>query len=337
MVYYKNYHELVITPWLDNIVWPKNPINSSFLFLILPIPFLYKCLAYAYFQLVPSVANRRIYSIGPATFFIIPKTFCSNLLIIIYIIYNRNDFFNWVNYLYYDQLNSMIINYCSLSLFWVRKNIENIYLRNLTVVINFIFFFHQSEWFLLFILGAFELVRNLFIYRLPKVLNSVVETYQQSPNMMNQRIETLCKNIWTAASSREDIHIFELVGNFIQGQNVSPLTDQARRELKIFVHEIPNFKFLKVQSIWTIFVPQGMLLLSSSRARFISSSSFNFIDQDNIMSALGPLERNEICGICHDSWNPPVLRFNCQHLYCAECICQWLINNNFCPYCRRDI
>jgi hypothetical protein len=43
------------------------------------------------------------------------------------------------------------------------------------------------------------------------------------------------------------------------------------------------------------------------------------------------------CNICHEELKDPVLEFNCQNLFCGECLLTWLQNKNSCPLCRITI
>jgi len=43
------------------------------------------------------------------------------------------------------------------------------------------------------------------------------------------------------------------------------------------------------------------------------------------------------CNICYEDLKDPVLEFNCQNLFCGECLLKWLQNKNSCPLCRISI
>ena len=43
------------------------------------------------------------------------------------------------------------------------------------------------------------------------------------------------------------------------------------------------------------------------------------------------------CPICRDNIHGECMVTKCGHKYCANCINQWLENNNICPYCRTKI
>lgn len=43
------------------------------------------------------------------------------------------------------------------------------------------------------------------------------------------------------------------------------------------------------------------------------------------------------CNICYGELKDPVLEFNCQNLFCGECLLTWLRNKNSCPLCRITI
>lgn len=42
------------------------------------------------------------------------------------------------------------------------------------------------------------------------------------------------------------------------------------------------------------------------------------------------------CPICHDSLKGP-LKLQCGHLYCKDCIGQWLDREKTCPMCRSAV
>ena len=43
------------------------------------------------------------------------------------------------------------------------------------------------------------------------------------------------------------------------------------------------------------------------------------------------------CNICCEPLKYPVLEFNCQNLFCGECLLKWLQRKNSCPLCRTEI
>ena len=44
------------------------------------------------------------------------------------------------------------------------------------------------------------------------------------------------------------------------------------------------------------------------------------------------------CVICIDDvpMNKPMIRLDCKHVYCEECISKWFNNNKICPQCREN-
>lgn len=42
------------------------------------------------------------------------------------------------------------------------------------------------------------------------------------------------------------------------------------------------------------------------------------------------------CSICHDDIRAPI-RLSCSHVFCEECICEWLEREGTCPYCRTIV
>ena len=45
----------------------------------------------------------------------------------------------------------------------------------------------------------------------------------------------------------------------------------------------------------------------------------------------------DMCHICYDNLKNPVLEYNCQNLFCGECILKWLTENKSCPLCRSEV
>jgi SNF2 family DNA or RNA helicase len=46
---------------------------------------------------------------------------------------------------------------------------------------------------------------------------------------------------------------------------------------------------------------------------------------------------NEPCRICFENMDSPVLEYNCQNLFCGQCLLKWLENKKHCPMCRNEI
>lgn len=42
----------------------------------------------------------------------------------------------------------------------------------------------------------------------------------------------------------------------------------------------------------------------------------------------------EVCGICLESKN--MVRTDCKHIYCDECLQKWMDRSNTCPLCRAE-
>ncbi len=45
---------------------------------------------------------------------------------------------------------------------------------------------------------------------------------------------------------------------------------------------------------------------------------------------------NEVCGICFNEFRN-LIKINCGHRYCNDCIFRWLNINNTCPTCRKVV
>lgn len=43
------------------------------------------------------------------------------------------------------------------------------------------------------------------------------------------------------------------------------------------------------------------------------------------------------CNICLETIKNPVMEYNCQNLFCGECLLEWLKLNNSCPLCRHNV
>jgi len=61
--------------------------------------------------------------------------------------------------------------------------------------------------------------------------------------------------------------------------------------------------------------------------------NFQIEDLDNKFKCI----LNDSCHICYDTLKNPVLEYNCQNLFCGECLLKWLGKNNTCPLCRVEI
>ena len=59
----------------------------------------------------------------------------------------------------------------------------------------------------------------------------------------------------------------------------------------------------------------------------------NRADQDDA------IERNLSCPICRDDFkeHSKVVRLACTHMFCLECLKQWLNQRNTCPLCRLSL
>lgn len=42
------------------------------------------------------------------------------------------------------------------------------------------------------------------------------------------------------------------------------------------------------------------------------------------------------CPVCHEALSDAV-RLECSHVYCADCICEWLERHRTCPMCRAEV
>lgn len=45
---------------------------------------------------------------------------------------------------------------------------------------------------------------------------------------------------------------------------------------------------------------------------------------------------DETCSICHDELNKAVI-LSCKHIFCEECVCEWLERERTCPLCRAVV
>jgi hypothetical protein len=45
---------------------------------------------------------------------------------------------------------------------------------------------------------------------------------------------------------------------------------------------------------------------------------------------------DERCSICHDDLNRAVI-LSCKHVFCEECVCEWLERERTCPLCRAVV
>lgn len=45
---------------------------------------------------------------------------------------------------------------------------------------------------------------------------------------------------------------------------------------------------------------------------------------------------NAICSICHDELSSPVV-LACKHIFCEECVGEWLEREQTCPLCRAVV
>jgi SNF2 family DNA or RNA helicase len=43
------------------------------------------------------------------------------------------------------------------------------------------------------------------------------------------------------------------------------------------------------------------------------------------------------CSICLEKVNNPVLEYNCENIFCSECLLTWLAKNDSCPLCKKTI
>lgn len=44
-----------------------------------------------------------------------------------------------------------------------------------------------------------------------------------------------------------------------------------------------------------------------------------------------------MCSICHDTLTNPIRIASCQHIFCSECIDEWLERESTCPLCRGPV
>ena len=60
---------------------------------------------------------------------------------------------------------------------------------------------------------------------------------------------------------------------------------------------------------------------------------FQIEDLDNKFKSI----LQDSCHICYETLKDPVLEYNCQNLFCGECLLKWLSKNNSCPLCRVEV
>jgi len=51
---------------------------------------------------------------------------------------------------------------------------------------------------------------------------------------------------------------------------------------------------------------------------------------------VGEVASDETCSICHDELSKPVI-LSCKHIFCEECVCEWLERERTCPLCRAVV
>lgn len=68
-----------------------------------------------------------------------------------------------------------------------------------------------------------------------------------------------------------------------------------------------------------------------------NSKKNSILNQINDIDTKFNLMLNDSCPICYDSLNNPVLEYNCQNLFCGQCLFKCLEIKNSCPLCRAEI
>jgi hypothetical protein len=51
----------------------------------------------------------------------------------------------------------------------------------------------------------------------------------------------------------------------------------------------------------------------------------------------GEIPEEVICAVCLDVLKEPLQRDGCEHIFCKDCIHEWLSNHKECPECRQDL
>lgn len=79
------------------------------------------------------------------------------------------------------------------------------------------------------------------------------------------------------------------------------------------------------------------ILTTNIKIFLLSLGYSNFDNYENILiSCENEIEKKD-CVICLSSINDKYIKTDCDHIYCRECIIQWLFVSEICPYCRRKI
>jgi len=69
----------------------------------------------------------------------------------------------------------------------------------------------------------------------------------------------------------------------------------------------------------------------------LSLGYFNFNNYEKILINCEKEIEKKDCVICLSPINDKYIKTDCDHVYCRECIIQWLFVSEICPYCRRKI
>jgi SNF2 family DNA or RNA helicase len=94
-----------------------------------------------------------------------------------------------------------------------------------------------------------------------------------------------------------------------------------------------NFELEEIKSKIKIWNLRG----NEEKVKYWESRHSRILDQINdISSRYSELLKNN-CSICHDQYKKPIMEYECQNIFCGECILTWLAKNSTCPLCRKVV
>ena len=105
--------------------------------------------------------------------------------------------------------------------------------------------------------------------------------------------------------------------------------------IRLFSH----FKHIKLPLIRQIINFKEWLVKRGKLTNQISYMSlYDKYKDDEVNNELLNIENeNKICPICWDKITDDYIILKCSHIYHSDCINQWLIKKDTCPYCRNQI
>ena len=147
----------------------------------------------------------------------------------------------------------------------------------------------------------------------------------ESDNLESEVVESGHSNHENSVVGSENFEgeIVEMLGPLDQREG--PIEAVNERP---FVIEIPDFVTTEEESDGS-----DDSFTSNSRRRLTSDriSGFHTFSADQKLFDDG-------CAICIDGveLNKPMIRLDCSHFYCSECITKWFEKSRSCPLCRRE-